>query len=105
MSLPFDPGALGGLMQGMQQKLQAAKAQAAAQVVVGEAGGGLVKVHANGDMEVLRVEISATAADDTELLEDLVVAATNDALRKARANLEQAMSGVLGGLPIPPGLL
>ncbi len=104
MSLPFDASGLGGLMQGFQQRIQDVKDQANQTVVVGEAGGGLVKVHANGGMEVVKVEISPKVADDTEMLEDLITAATNDALRRARAVLEQGMSGVLGGLPLPPGL-
>jgi hypothetical protein len=74
-------------------------------VVVGEAGGGLVKVHATGGLTIERVEIDDSVADDTEMLEDLVVAATNDALRKARQVSKQGMSGLLAGLPIPPGLL
>ncbi|MBO85461.1 MAG: YbaB/EbfC family nucleoid-associated protein [Deltaproteobacteria bacterium] len=98
------PG-LGGLMAGFQQQMQSIKAQAAATVVVGEAGGGLVKVHATGGLTIERVEIDASVADDTEMLEDLLVVATNDALRKAQEISQQGMSGLLAGLPIPPGLM
>jgi len=112
MSNPFDgnnpfggAGGLDGLMAGFQQQMQAVQAQAASTVVVGEAGGGLVKVHATGGLEIQRVEIDESAADDTEMLEDLIVAATNDALRQAQAISQQGMSGLLAGLPIPPGLM
>ena len=98
-------GGLGGMMAGFQQQMQSIKAQAAATVVVGEAGGGVVKVHATGALEIQRVEIDDSVADDTEMLEDLVVAATNDALRKAQQVSQQGMAGLLAGLPIPPGLM
>jgi hypothetical protein len=102
---PFGGGGLGGMMAGLQQQMQAVKANAAATVVIGESGGGLVKVHATGGLEIERVEISPKVADDTEMLEDLIAVATNDALRKAQAVSQQGMSGLLSGLPIPPGLL
>lgn len=103
--MPLDPGALGGLMSGFQQRMESLKAEAAQEEVTGTAGGGLVSVTANGGLEVVRVTVSPDAAADTELLEDLVVAATNDALRRARGILEAKMSSLLGGLPIPPGML
>ena len=105
MTNPFESAGLGGMMAGLQQQMQSIQAQAAATVVVGEAGGGVVKVHATGGMTIQRVEIDESVADDTEMLEDLVVAATNDALRKAQQVSQQGMSGLLSGLPIPPGLL
>ena len=105
MSFPLDPNALGGLMSGFQQKIADMKAEAAQAEVTGQAGGGLVKVVANGGLEVVRVELSDDVMDDREMLEDLVVAATNDALRSARGILEGKMQQVMGGLPIPPGLM
>ena len=105
MTNPFDAAGLGGMMAGFQQQMKAVQAEAAATVVVGEAGGGLVRVHATGGLSIERVEIDPSAADDAELLEDLVVVATNDALRKAQQVSQQGMSGLLAGLPIPPGLL
>jgi DNA-binding YbaB/EbfC family protein len=105
MSFPMDPGALGGMMAGLQQRMDEARARAEAQEVTGQAGGGLVKVTATGGLEIVRVQLDPKVAGDTELLEDLVAAATNDALRRAKAALEASMQGVLGGLPLPPGLL
>ena len=62
-------------------------------------------MHATGALEIQRVEIDDSVSDDTEMLEDLIVAATNDALRKAQQVSQQGMSGLLAGLPIPPGLM
>jgi hypothetical protein len=102
---PFGGAGLGGLMAGFQQQMQQVQAEAASTVVMGEAGGGLVKVYATGSMKIDRVEISPKVADDTELLEDLIAVATNNALEKAGAVSQQGMSGLLAGLPIPPGLM
>lgn len=71
-------------------------------VVEGTAGGGSVTVKANGRMEVLSVKISPELlSDDPEMLEDLVAAAVNQALTKAREAAAQSISGLAGGLPIP----
>jgi DNA-binding YbaB/EbfC family protein len=78
--------------------------EALAQVhVEGTAGGGAVTVKANGRLEVLSVRIDpqAFADGDRELLEDLITAATNDALARAR---EAAAQSITGSLPIPPGM-
>jgi DNA-binding YbaB/EbfC family protein len=105
MSFPMDPGALGGMMAGLQRRMDEARAEAEAQEVTGQSGGGLVKVTATGALEIVRVQIDPKAAADPELLEDLIAVATNDALRRAKGALEASMQGVLGGLPLPPGLL
>jgi len=85
------------------------KEEAAARQYEGQAGGGLVRVTCTGSMEVTAIEIGATVQvasdDDRALVEDLVRAATNDALRQARDGLRDGLSDVTGGLPIPPGLL
>jgi len=91
---------LGGNMQGllekaqqMQQDLQEAQARAQEKVVSGEAGGGMVKVSANGKLEILSVTIDPLVAtgEDLEMLQDLVVAAVNDALRRARETVAEEM--------------
>ena len=105
MSFPSDPSALGGMMAGLQQQMEAMKSQAGATEVTGQAGGGLVKVVATGNLEIVRVEVAEGAMDDREMLEDLLVAATNDALRAAQQVLSGQMSLMMGGLPLPPGLL
>ncbi|MGM0576767.1 MAG: YbaB/EbfC family nucleoid-associated protein [Myxococcota bacterium] len=108
---PFEGGGgLQGLLQQatqMQAQVQEAQSRAAARKVVGEAGGGLVKVTANGKLEVLQVEIDPAVADeDREMLQDLVVAATNDALSRAKNLMNEELgplaqmlqSSGLGGL-------
>lgn len=105
MSMPFDLGAFGPLLAGFQQRIEDFKADAAAMEVTGKAAGGIVTVVANGRLEVNRVTIAPEAMGDRELLEDLVTAATNDALRQAREALAAKMGELTGGLPLPPGLL
>ena len=103
--MSFDPSALGGMLGGFKQRLAEVREEASQIEVKGQAGGGLVTVHANCRLEILSVEILQMGLDDRELLEDLVVAATNDALRQARAVMGEKLSALTGGLPIPPGLL
>ena len=95
---------MGGMLGGLAQQMEQMKSQAAAQTVEGVAGGGLVRVVANGGLEVLSVHIDAKVAGDTEMLEDLLVVATNDAMQKAQALMAQSMQGMLGGMGLPPGL-
>ena len=74
--------------------------------VEGQSGGGLVKVTLDGKGEVKKVRIDASLMkpDDTEILEDLIVAAAADAKGKADAILQSKMAEVTGGLPLPPGM-
>lgn len=104
MSNPFDLNALGPLMAGFQQNIMRIKAEAETTHVEGQAGGGAVRVTVTGAQEMVAVRISPAAFEDREMLEDLVVAATNDALRKAKEMMAQKMSALTGGLPLPPGL-
>lgn len=100
-------GGIGNLMrqaQQMQENLQRAQAELATLEVTGEAGGGMVKVVMNGKHEARRVTIDPTVAgDDRELLEDLVTAAINDAVRKIETTTQQKMAGMMGGMQLPPG--
>lgn len=104
MSNPFDMGPLGPMMAGFQQRIMQIKAEAELARVEGQAGNGLVRVVANGAGDVVSIRISDDATDDREMLEDLMVAATNDALRKGRELMAGKMSELTGGLPLPPGL-
>jgi DNA-binding YbaB/EbfC family protein len=97
----FDLGGMGALMGGLQQKMQEIKDNARGE---GTAGGGLVKVVVSGDLQVQSVAIGAGAMEDRELLEDLIRAATNDALAAVQREIAQALSGLMGGLPLPPGM-
>lgn len=103
------PG-LGDIMKQAQRvkaEMERLQAEAAAKTVEGSAGGGMVVVVANGKGEILSVKIDreAVRGDDLEMLQDLVTAAANDALRKAREVLAQEFSRLAGGLGLPPGLL
>jgi len=101
----FDFGNLGALMGGFQQKMADMQAKQRELRVTGTAGGGLVTVVATGEFEIESVTISEEAYQDRELLEDLVRAATSEALRQVRQTMKENMSAITGGLPIPPGML
>jgi len=90
--------------QAMQANLQKAQAEIASIEVVGEAGGGMVKVTMNGQHNVSRVQLEpAIVSEDREMLEDLNAAATNDAVKKVEARIQEKMASVMGGLNLPPG--
>jgi DNA-binding YbaB/EbfC family protein len=98
---------LAGLMkqaQQMQENMKKVQEQLAAIEVEGQSGAGLVKVLINCRNDVKRVTIDPSLfADDKDMLEDLVAAAVNDALRKAEQTSQERMSSVTAGLPLPPG--
>jgi DNA-binding YbaB/EbfC family protein len=102
---PFDFGNIGALLGGVQQRIAEMKEKSAKARLVGEAGGGLVKVTLTGDNQIESVSIAEGAMEDRELLEDLVRAATSEALRKVREEMEANIKQITGGLPLPPGLL
>jgi DNA-binding YbaB/EbfC family protein len=100
-------GNLAGLMQQaqkMQQEMQKAQEELARLTVTGEAAGGLVKVTMTGKHAVRRVEIDATLLEDREMLEDVVAAAVNDAVNRVATTLQERMSELTAGMPLPPGL-
>jgi nucleoid-associated protein EbfC len=90
-------------IQGRMQKMQE---ELAALEVEGRSGAGLVTVKLNGkiDLRALKIDPSLMKADEVEILEDLIVAAFQDAKAKAEAEVQAKMKEVTGGLPIPPGL-
>jgi DNA-binding YbaB/EbfC family protein len=84
--------------------MKKAEEEIAAMEVIGESGGGMVKVTMNGKHEVKRVQIEPqVASEDREMLEDLVAAAFNDALNKAEAASQARMSSLMSGINLPPG--
>ncbi|MGI8573934.1 MAG: YbaB/EbfC family nucleoid-associated protein [Egibacteraceae bacterium] len=94
--------------EALQRKLAAAQEEVAATEVTGSAGGGMVTVVvAGGGAEVKTVTIQPDAVDpdDVEMLQDMVVAALNDALRSAKELEAEKLGGVAGGLNLPPGLV
>jgi|Deesub1362A_J573_1020465.scaffolds.fasta_scaffold41474_2 hypothetical protein len=100
-------GALFGQFQKIQEALQKAQEELADIEVEGSAGGGMVTVKANAKLEILHVKIDPEVVDpeDLDLLEDLVVAAVNQALEKAQQAASEHMQNVAGGLlpNLPPG--
>lgn len=101
---PF--GNMGNLMkqaQAMQERLARIQEQAAAKTVEATAGGGMVTVTASGALQVVAVKIDPEVmkTNDVDLLQDLVRAAANEALRKARDMMTEEMKAATGGLQIP----
>jgi len=98
---------MGDLMkkaQEMQENMQKAQAEIANTEVVGESGAGLVKITLLGNHNVRKVEIDPSLLeDDKEMLEDLVAAAMNDAVRRVEEVNKSKMSGLTGGMDLPPG--
>ena len=88
----------------MQANLKKAQEEIAGMEVTGESGGGMVKVTMTGQHNVKRVQLEPTVVtEDREMLEDLIVAATNDAVKKVEAAVQAKMAGVMGGLQLPAG--
>ncbi len=101
-------GGLGNLMkqaQKMQEEMQKAQEEIGNLEVTGQAGGGLVSVVMTGRHDVRRVSIDdSLLEDDKDMLEDLVAAAVNDAVRKVEEQTKERMAGVTNGMPMPPGM-
>ncbi|HEV8647487.1 MAG TPA: YbaB/EbfC family nucleoid-associated protein [Burkholderiales bacterium] len=101
-------GQLAGLMkqaQQMQENLKKAQEEIAGMEVEGQAGAGMVKVVMTGRHDVKRVSIDPSLmGDDKEMLEDLIAAAVNDAVRRVEAATQEKMGGLTSGLGLPPGM-
>ena len=100
-------GGMGNMMkqaQAMQEKMQKVQQEIANMEVTGEAGAGMVKVTMTGSHQVKRVHLDdSLMADDKEMLEDLIAAATNDAVRRVEETNREMMAQVAGGMQLPPG--
>ena len=90
--------------QKMQENLQRAREELAKLEVTGSAGAGMVSVTLTGRMVCRSVKIDPSVLSDVEMVEDLVVAAINDAVNKVNAESQSRMSGATAGMPIPPGM-
>jgi DNA-binding YbaB/EbfC family protein len=99
------PGNMQAMMKQAQQMQEKMQAEVAAIRVEGSAGGGMVAVKMDGHKNVVGVKIESEVAGDVEMLQDLVLAACNDAVKKVDEEAQRKMSGMLGGLGLPPGLL
>jgi hypothetical protein len=96
-------GGMGGLLGGLQQQMQALQAEAEREEVEATAGG-LVTVRMNGAQEVVAVRIAPAAMDDRELLEDLLRAATNDAVRRSKEVVATKLGALAASMGLPPGM-
>jgi hypothetical protein len=100
-------GKLAGLMQQaqkMQEEMQKTQEELGRMEVSGEAGGGLVKVTMTGKHAVRRIQIDPSLLDDREMLEDIVTAAVNDAVNRVATAMQERMSEMTAGIPLPPGI-
>ncbi|MCP4063260.1 MAG: YbaB/EbfC family nucleoid-associated protein [Gammaproteobacteria bacterium] len=90
--------------QKMQEEMQKAQEEVAKAEVTGEAGAGLVKVTMNGRHDVRKVDIDPSLmTEEKDILEDLLAAAVNDAVRRVEENQKEKMSGMMSGMGLPPG--
>ena len=103
----FNKEGMGDLMkkaQEMQENMKKAQAEIANTEIIGESGAGLVKVTLLGNHNARKVEIDPSLmGDDKEMLEDLIAAAINDAVRRVEEVNKSKMSGLTGGMELPPG--
>jgi len=91
--------------EALQRNMQKAQEEIAQLEVTGESGAGMVKVTMTGKHEVKRLQIEpAVIGEDREMLEDLVAAAINDAVRRVESESQQRMSSLMSGLRLPPGM-
>ena len=101
-------GGFGNMMkqaQKLQEGMQRAQEEIAQLEVEGSAGGGMVKVTMTGRHEVKRVVIAPDVlSDDAEMVEDLVAAAVNDAVRRVEETTKEKFAGLTGGMGLPPGM-
>lgn len=98
------PGNMQSMMKQAQQMQQKMQEQIAAIRVEASAGGGMVSVKMDGQKNVLAVKIDPEVAGDVEMLQDMVMAAFNEAAKKVDEEAQGKMGGMLGGLGLPPGL-
>jgi DNA-binding YbaB/EbfC family protein len=91
--------------EALQRNMQKAQEEIALMEVTGESGAGMVKVTMTGKHEVKRVQIEPSViGEDRDMLEDLIAAAINDAVRRVEVETQQRMSSLMSGLRLPPGM-
>ena len=98
------PGNMQSMMKQAQQMQQKLQQEIEAIRVEASSGGGMVTVQMDGQKRCLGVKIDPEAAGDAEMLQDMVMAAFNEAHKKVEEQSQQKMSGMLGGMGLPPGL-
>jgi len=100
-----DPMKMLRQVQQMQDRIAKVQSELETETVEASAGGGAVRVVATGTQKVLSVVIEPAAAADTDMLQDLVVAAVNEAMEQSKQLAATKMQAVAGGLGLPPGLI
>jgi DNA-binding YbaB/EbfC family protein len=105
MKMPGNMGNPQQMMRQVQQMQQKMQEEIAKIKVEASAGGGMVTVQMDGQKNMLAVKIEPDAAGDLEMLQDMIVAASNEAVKKVDEEIHGKMGGMLGGLGLPPGLL
>jgi DNA-binding YbaB/EbfC family protein len=98
------PGNMQSMMKQAQQMQQRMQEEIAKIRVEGSAGGGMVTVSMDGHKNLLSIKIDPEAAGDVEMLQDMILAAFNDAMKKVDEESQSKLGGMLGGLGLPPGL-
>jgi hypothetical protein len=98
------PGNMQAMMQQAQKMQQRLQEDIAAIRVEATAGGGMVTVKMDGMKKCIGVKIDPEAAGDAEMLQDMIMAALNEAYKKVEEQSQAKMSGMLGGLGLPPGM-
>ena len=98
------PGNMQAVMQQAQKMQQKLQEDITAMRVEASAGGGMVTVQLDGNKKCLSVKIDPEAAGDVEMLQDMILAALNEAYKKVEEQSQAKMSGMLGGLGLPPGM-
>ncbi len=101
MSFPGNPQKMLQQAQAMQEQL---KREIAAIRVEASTGGGMVTVRMDGDKKMLGIEIDREALDDVEMLQDMVLGACNEAVKRVEEETQRRVGGMLGGLGLPAGL-
>ena len=99
------PGNMQQMMRQAQQMQEKLQQEIALLRVEATAGGGIITVKMDGQKNLISVKIDPEAAGDVEMLQDLMVAACNEAVKMVDAQIQQKMGGMLGGLGLPPGMM
>ncbi len=98
------PGNMNQIMQQAQAMQEKMRKEVSAIRVESTAGGGMVSMKMDGDKNLLAVKIDPEVAGDVEMLQDMVLAAHSEAIKRVEDEIKQKMSGMLGGMGLPPGM-
>jgi DNA-binding YbaB/EbfC family protein len=98
------PGNMQQMMRQAQQMQEKLQQEIAQMKVDATAGGGMISVQMDGQKKLLAVKIDPEVAGDVEMLQDMIVAACNEATKKVDQQIQERMGGMLGGMGLPPGM-